>query len=308
VTNPVNAAAQARWAWACVAALVLGGYAVVVAPAQRELGASLARTKDMYDVAYRNADLLKRSAGLQEARDRVARDIAHLSGARTAARATLNLLQLLDHESAASHVTVAGLAPETSGESVSSAGSLDVTIEIRGTYRAVLFVIRDASRHDVLLEISEATLFATGDGTVDSTLRGTLFYDVNAIVKEKPNVDEAPEMAVLPSLEPLHFPASDVLRDPFAVIPAFGAQDQDVVGGSIVLPPNAGADGGVARAAPVLRGIVEADRPEALVETGGRSMLVQVGSPLLGSSVVRIDKGSLRLRNGAVLRVMEPRP
>lgn len=180
------------WAWLTVGALALGGYLIVVAPAERKLQEIGAQAHDLYDLAIRNEHLLRGAAGLSAARDRVAVDVARLAGQRGAGSATLRTLQMLQREGSRAHVTIGGLAPDAP-DSTAQNGSEDVTIAMRGTYRNVLSAIADVSRHDVLLEVSGATLATAEAGAdeIDATLHATLYYRLDALAKEKH--DEIPE-------------------------------------------------------------------------------------------------------------------
>jgi hypothetical protein len=174
------------WAWLTVGALALGGYLIVVAPAERKLQEIRAQAHDLYDLAIRNEHLLRGAAGLSAARDRVAVDVARLAGQRGAGSATLRTLQMLQREGSRAHVTIGSLAPDAP-DSTAQNGSEDVTIAMRGTYRNVLSAIADVSRHDVLLEVSGATLATAEAGAdeIDATLHATLYYRLDALAKEK---------------------------------------------------------------------------------------------------------------------------
>ncbi len=108
----------------------------------------------------------------------------------------------------------------------------------------------------------------------------------------------------------LSYPTPEVRRDPFVPsgdVPPGGDLDDAVAG--IVLPPNAGAsETGQAAGAAVVRGVLLGTPPGALVETGGRIVLVHVGSPLLGSSVSSIGASGVALQDGEALHFTERRP
>ena len=179
--------ASGMWAWLFVGALAFGGYFVAIAPAERRLQAIRTREHELYDLTIRNERLLRGAAGLSAARDRVAVDVARLAGERGAGSATLRTLELLQRESSKANVAIGGLAPDAPRTAAQTAGSEDVTIAMRGTYRSLLSAIADISRHEVLLEVSNATLERTarGVGQIDATLHATLYYRLDALVKEK---------------------------------------------------------------------------------------------------------------------------
>ncbi len=185
MTRPVPG--PTTWAWVFVAALVLSEYLFAIAPAERSLQTIRAREHELYDLSIRNERLLRGADGLSAARDRVARDVARLAGERGAGSATLRTLELLQHESSHVHVAIGGLAPQLPDAAAQTAGAEDVTITMRGTYRDVLAAIADISRHEVLLEVSDATLASAADvaGQIDATLHATLYYRLEALPKEK---------------------------------------------------------------------------------------------------------------------------
>jgi hypothetical protein len=122
------------------------------------------------------------------------------------------------------------------------------------------------------------------------------------------SLDETSPLPPAPPALPgrIRYPAPDVRRDPFVPNDSMTAAWRDDAG-SIVLPPNAGA-GQRNSSTPLLRGLVLGLQPSALVEIGGRSVIVKTGSPLLGSSVTSIGKNGVLLEDGEELRFPERRP
>lgn len=125
-----------------------------------------------------------------------------------------------------------------------------------------------------------------------------------------PAEDDAPARVHEPSTVPqqLKFPQLQIRRDPFM-------PSRDTQGGpdgvvaedaGIVLPPNLAAVDQVPAAlsakAPALRAVILGATPKALIDVGGRSMLVGLGSPLLGSSVAAIRTDGIVLQDGERLR------
>ena len=100
----------------------------------------------------------------------------------------------------------------------------------------------------------------------------------------------------------LTFPQALVRHDPFAERSgdAFAADDDDAP--DFVLPPNAAAD-----AVPVVRAIVMGNNPRALVDIGGRTVIVRAGGLLGETKIVRIDADGVLLENGNRI-VLDQRP
>ena len=173
------------WAWLVVIALALSEYFLAIAPPERRMQAIRAREHELYDLSIRNERLLRGATGLAAARDRVAKDIAQLAVQRGTGSATLRTLEVLQRESARERVSIGGLEPQAPDTATQAGGAEDVTITMRGTYRDVLSAIADVSRHDVLLEVSDASLASMADaGTeIDATLHATLFYRLDAVPK-----------------------------------------------------------------------------------------------------------------------------
>lgn len=180
-------AKQARLAWGAVVVVAVAGYFSVLSPAERQLEGTAARAHELYDLAERNEQVLRGSAALGAARDRVARDVAHLTGRQGSA--TLQTLRLLDDEASRLHVTVGGLTPD--GSLVRGSGSQSVTIALHGAYRNVILTIADMSQHAALLEVGGAMLAPiaeSDDREIDATVRATMYYQLEGIMKEHQGV------------------------------------------------------------------------------------------------------------------------
>jgi hypothetical protein len=185
-----DAAAQVRVAWMLVALAAVIGYAAVVAPGERRLGAVLSHARELYELSNRNERLLRDIGSVQQARDRVQRDLARLAGQRAAGKAGLSILRLLQGEAAHNHVILASVAP---GDSGSAAGNdtreENVAILLHGRYRDVVTSIADISRHDVLVEIRDVELARSGGAgamvfpTIDATIHARLYQDPAAILE-----------------------------------------------------------------------------------------------------------------------------
>jgi len=183
LTDGTTTITQTRLAWAAAVAVAAAGYFSILAPAERQLERTAAHAHELYDVAERNERSLRGSAALAAARDRVARDIAHLSGRQGSA--TLEALRLLDDEASRLHVTIGELSPN--GLVAPGSGSQNVTIALRGSYRNVILTIADMSQHGALLEIGDVTLAPIADSDdreIDATVHATMYYQLGAIIKE----------------------------------------------------------------------------------------------------------------------------
>lgn len=106
----------------------------------------------------------------------------------------------------------------------------------------------------------------------------------------------------------LEFPTISVKRDPFVA----DGSDQPVGQGQpidIVLPANAGADEqSVQRAsgrAPVVRGVVLGDAPQALIDAGSGVKIFALGDRLGDDTIRAIDAVGVTLSNGTVLRIVK---
>lgn len=186
MTNATQSAAG-TWAWICVVALALGGYFGGIAPAEKRLRTVSADAHDLYDLANRNERLLRAATGLSDARARVALDVARLAAVHGSGSATLRTLELLRREGSHAHVTIVSITPDAPNAAAETTGSEALTIGVHGAYRNVLAAIADVSRHEVLLDISDAVLAAAaaGPGEVDATLHATLYYRMDALAQEK---------------------------------------------------------------------------------------------------------------------------
>lgn len=182
------AGSDVRVGWMLVAALAVAGYALAIAPVERDVRAVAFRAHDLYERSERNERMLRQVRGLQAARSRVQRDIATLSSQNEMGKADLAALALLQFESTERHLTISELSP---GQSVAGAddGVQPVTIGVRGNYRDAIAAIADLTRHDVLIELEGATLSATsrrdGLSQVDAVVQATLYHGVASIMKGK---------------------------------------------------------------------------------------------------------------------------
>jgi Tfp pilus assembly protein PilO len=188
---PAGAAAQVRMAWMLLALLAVIGYAAIVEPAERRLSAVLSHARELYELSNRNDRLLRNIGSIQQARDRVRRDLTQLAGQRATGKAGLSILRLLQSESVRNHVVIAGVAP---GDSANLAGQDThgdtVAISLHGRYRDVVTSIADLSRHDALVEIRDVALVRSGGASaapfpsVDATIHATLYDDPAALLED----------------------------------------------------------------------------------------------------------------------------
>lgn len=194
--RPFGGTNDVRIGWILAIVLAVGGYAGIVAPAQRGVRAITVRARDLYELADHNERLLTNAAGLSAARRRVARDVAELSLESTSVTTAIATVRLLRSEERREGIVVSALSPnertDTATPETGEDGSEDVTIAMRGPYRNVLGAIADLSKNAVLLEVRDAALVqAANDATardVDATVRATLYHRIAAIMKEKHRV------------------------------------------------------------------------------------------------------------------------
>jgi hypothetical protein len=102
----------------------------------------------------------------------------------------------------------------------------------------------------------------------------------------------------------LDYPAYVVKRDPFAA-PAVAAMPGSQDNAS-TMDDKAALER--VDASPVLRAIVLGASPKALIDIGGHTSLVGVGSPLAGSRIVAIQATGIELADGSRLKLLEATP
>jgi hypothetical protein len=183
----VSAAPQERsvaLAWTAVLALGVGGYATVVAPAEREIRAVGVETASVYGLAERNERVLQRGRAIAAAAARVRRDLAQLRGKTGVGKPTLELLAFLDAESRRRDVSFGGIVPVDSGGRDS--GVQRVTLSLNGTYGDVLHVVSELTTQPEIVAIDSVQLSRSartdGSRTLDASISATLFYREGSIV------------------------------------------------------------------------------------------------------------------------------
>jgi hypothetical protein len=113
-----------------------------------------------------------------------------------------------------------------------------------------------------------------------------------------------PRAAIAAPTSRLDYPAYVVKRDPFAA-PAVAAMPGSQDNAS-TMDDKAALER--VDASPVLRAIVLGASPKALIDIGGHTSLVGVGSPLAGSRIVAIQATGIELADGSRLKLLEATP
>lgn len=167
-----------------VALAAVTGYAGIVAPVQARLREVAFHAHELYDLANRNERMLVNHRALEAARARVRRDLRMLAGESGEGKATLSALRLLQREARTHRASVLGFEPETSATAITGESNLRITL--RGSYRDVLALIADVTRHDALLEIVSVRLEAARDAKgVTAKVATTLYNGTAALVRKE---------------------------------------------------------------------------------------------------------------------------
>jgi len=176
----VGAGASARAlqvAWLTVFAAAIGGYAGIVAPGEREARALLAQSRNLYDLANRNDAALAQRATLVRLRDRVRRDLAELGTEKTAARAALALIEVLERQGKRRNVALASFAPDDTAD---TGDAQRISLTLRGAYEDLLPLVSDLSRYRPLVRVEDASLTrpsGASDGSeIDAQVHVTLYH------------------------------------------------------------------------------------------------------------------------------------
>ncbi len=148
-------------------AIVLAGYGLVVQPAERSIREVQIHSQELYDEANANELKIRRSAELELAARRVRSDIASLKGRPDSAIASA--LQLLNLEARRFNVNVRSVNPDANAAvaspSVDLVQAFAWNVSLRGRFRNIVAILADLSKHDVLLEVQDASLAATAQAS-----------------------------------------------------------------------------------------------------------------------------------------------
>ena len=172
-------------AWLAVLAIVVAGYAGVVAPSERTVRTLARESQDLYDLANRNEAVLAQRASLVRLRDRVRRDLDELGSEKTSAKAALALIELLDREGTKRNVSVGTFAPD---ETDVHGDAQRVSLTLHGSYEDVLPFLSDLTRHRPLVEVESAELQRQSGGSegseIDGQLHVVLYHTAAALIEE----------------------------------------------------------------------------------------------------------------------------
>ena len=176
------ASSAVRLGWAIFACAALGAYSAIVGPGEARVRAIEAHARELYDLSERNDRLRASAVDLPGAKARVARDLAALQGESTTAGATLAALHVLERESDARHLVVAGIAPDSAGP---AGDTQDVRVMLHGRYPDVVAAVADLSRSGAFAEVLRADLDGSAtDAQVDATVRARLYRGIEALDQE----------------------------------------------------------------------------------------------------------------------------
>lgn len=181
--------ARVRVLWLLVALITALGYAVVVAPGEREVVSLETHAKALYDEENINESKLSRAAELNALRARVQSDLRRLGGNGSTSATAAAVIGLLEREGKRFRVEVRSISPNAVTDpkplprTAATLAGADWDIVVRGGFRDVLSLLADVSRHDVLLDVRDVDLSATAERssapTVDATVHTTIYQPLD---------------------------------------------------------------------------------------------------------------------------------
>jgi Tfp pilus assembly protein PilO len=167
--------------WLVVLAVVVAGYAGVVAPSERTVRTLARESQDLYELANRNEAALAQRASLVRLRDRVRHDLDELSTERSPAKAALAFIELLDREGKKRGVSIGTFAPD---ETAAGDDAARISLTLHGAYEDVLSLLSDLTRHRPLVEVESAELQRQSDASdgseIDGQVRVVLYHTAAA--------------------------------------------------------------------------------------------------------------------------------
>ncbi len=155
-----------RWSWGIAIGGILLAYAAIVSREHRQLAAIRALERSTYDAANRNERIISQEATLISERNYVRADIARM--VQDSVHPADALLSELDRESADCGVRVVSVnptsdAPQTRGMERQNLRSDAFTIEVEGTFGALLSLLRELTSAAPLIGV-DAIAMTTSDG------------------------------------------------------------------------------------------------------------------------------------------------
>lgn len=176
-----------RWiAWSLVVTLGVGGYVLGIAPRQLQLRATLTLAQAAYEQAASNQRVLARSSAIENARNRVRTDLAHLIGRANASSTLEASLQLIAREAAEHQVLVHAIVRGSNPRKKHAIESVPITLDVIGRFIPISTFVRDLSRREVLVDVHTVRLEALSGSPEERPLvRGTIDVSIDRILDVK---------------------------------------------------------------------------------------------------------------------------
>jgi len=185
----LDEAAIVRVLWALTAFVVFGiGVGCVWWPSSSAIAQIDAHSREMYDEANSDDEVVRHAAELRALRTHLVEDVRSLSGQTSNGAATAAALRLLSEESKHFRVDVRSVIPQVAPQTTASPGTgdaeallgTDLSLGLRGHFRNVVAMLTDLPRHDVLLRVSDISLSSSdraraNSPDLDVTVRATLY-------------------------------------------------------------------------------------------------------------------------------------
>lgn len=191
----IDEAALVRIVWLLVAFVLAGvGGGIVWWPASTQIAQVRQQAMDLYQRANVLDAQTRRAGELRAAQRRIEDDLRKLGGGTSSARTTAVALRLLSDEAKRNGLEFLEITPDTAGSpstpapaairSDSRLSGVNVSIRLRGPFRSLVALISDIPRHDVLFQVHDVQLHATGAlrplPLLDATLHGTIYHLVSS--------------------------------------------------------------------------------------------------------------------------------
>lgn len=181
-----NSAAWRRVTW-CLAAFIIFGIGVgfVWWPASQRISQLRGHARELYDQANDIEAATRRSAQLHDAQVRVRADLRSLGGIRSSGSVTAALLRLFHDEAKRTGVEILRIEPSSKLERHDDTSfkpqnliGYDIEIGARGPFRNVIALVADLPRHDVLIDVHDVQLRASGAPRHEPLLDVTLYSSI----------------------------------------------------------------------------------------------------------------------------------
>lgn len=194
-SEPLTINSGVRIVWMLTATMFFGvGIGLIWWPSSQTIRAIRAQAKTLYDEGNQNESEIRRAAELRAVAKRVADDVRKLSRQESPSAVTAATLALLNRESRAHGVDVQSIAPAPASSPHSSDNALvgtAIEIDVRGQFRDVLAFISDLPRHNVLIDLSDASLVDSGvrsaKPVLDAKIHASIYRYLGIAERDKTN-------------------------------------------------------------------------------------------------------------------------